>query len=161
MKKLSYLIPLIIWIILIATLSSQDYHTQSIKPFLKEHFTKEELKERLPDIQFKYNNRKINAQKDPFHFIEFIFRKTAHVVVYAILAICLFIALKIRLANQWKRVGVTLGATLLIAALDEWNQFMSSSRTGSVKDMMIDLIGACLGLMIVILVSAWKERQQK
>lgn len=69
-------------------------------------------------------------------------RKGAHVVVYGILG-----------ALAWlgdRRIAVCLGATALVAIADEVRQSMTATRSGSGWDVLLDLGGAALAIVIVI-----------
>lgn len=61
-------------------------------------------------------------------------RKTAHLVVYGILA-----ALTWRADRRW---AVVLSVALLVAGTDEWLQSRTATRTGSPWDVALDLAGA-------------------
>ncbi len=73
--------------------------------------------------------------------VNFMIRKTAHVVVYGILA-----------ALAWraeKRVSVAMIVALFVAVADEYSQGMTRSRTGSVWDVLLDLFGATLAVWLL------------
>ena len=83
--------------------------------------------------------------------MHFIFRKCAHVGEYAILALLL---LRAAIAmTDFKRsvpilyVGV-LSICLFVAATDEFHQMFVASRGALATDILIDFIGAILGLLI-------------
>ena len=61
-------------------------------------------------------------------------RKTAHVVVYGILA-----ALAWRADRRW---FVVIGIGVLVAATDEWMQSRTATRTGSPWDVLLDVAAA-------------------
>ena len=78
-------------------------------------------------------------------------RKCAHVIEYAILALLLWRALRSLPALSMK-MSVSFGAALLgctvFAATDEFHQSFVRSRTPSVHDVLLDVAGALLGLLI-------------
>ncbi len=80
------------------------------------------------------------------------FRKLGHVVVYSLLAIASW-----RAFSFWKRQGRlpwmppflwTLLTLVLYAASDEWHQTFVPTRSGSVRDVMVDTLGGLLGLVV-------------
>lgn len=79
--------------------------------------------------------------------VQLVVRKCAHLTEYAILAALLYRAL-----HQNRRPGPFFAVSFFIAgayaALDEFHQSFVASRTGSPWDVLIDCIGAFLGLLL-------------
>src|SRR6266508_6767183 len=83
--------------------------------------------------------------------ILFAMRKCAHVSEYAILALLLWRALRSGLAIGGKMlilVGAVLLGCAVFAASDEFHQSFVKSRTPSVRDVLLDVSGALMGLLI-------------
>ena len=81
---------------------------------------------------------------------DWLMRKTAHVVVYAILAGLLWRALSHDTNLLDKAVGwVTLGLVSAYAISDEIHQIFVPGRTGSVLDGCIDVLGGMLALYVL------------
>jgi VanZ family protein len=132
---LKYWLPLLVWLGVIfldsTDLMSTAHTSRFIVPFLRW------LK---PDISL-----------ETLASIHFIIRKCAHLSEYAILALLLLHALismtnlkpsaRILYASVW-------AACFLVAATDEFHQAFVVSRSASAKDVMIDSVGAILGLLI-------------
>ena len=80
-----------------------------------------------------------------------VIRKCAHVTEYAILALLLWRAVRSLSALSMK-MSTSFGAALLgcavFAASDEFHQSFVKSRTPSVRDVLLDVAGAVLGLLI-------------
>jgi VanZ family protein len=80
-----------------------------------------------------------------------VMRKCAHLAEYAILAILLWRALGSGTALRAKMpllFGTVLVFCAVFAASDEFHQFFVKSRTPSVRDVLLDVAGALLGLWI-------------
>jgi VanZ family protein len=78
-------------------------------------------------------------------------RKCAHVIEYAVLALLLWRALRSVPTLQTKLLMVfsaVLVGCALFAASDEFHQTFVKSRTPSVRDVLLDVTGALLGLLI-------------
>ncbi len=79
---------------------------------------------------------------------DFFAKKGGHMLGYAILAASFFHALNhhrnSRQSQFWKAVCLAI----IYAASDEWHQKFTPGRTASVRDVMIDGVGACLGLAL-------------
>ena len=88
----------------------------------------------------------------------FLFRKTGHIVGYATLSWLLFRAWRDtfpfpgrRWSIQWARISFFM--TALVACLDEWHQSYLPSRTGNLRDVLLDSTAALIaqGLIFLIL----------
>src|SRR6478609_2836257 len=78
-------------------------------------------------------------------------RKCAHVTEYAVLALLLWRALRNVPVLSTKTLmvfGAVLLGCALFAASDEFHQTFVKSRTPSVRDVLLDVAGASLGLLI-------------
>ena len=93
-------------------------------------------------------------------FIQFLFRKTAHVIEYAILAILLCNAL-IRRLIDFSQTGLIFKSVFICfiyAVFDEWHQSWSVDRIGSLMDVFIDTVGALFGTIIFVCVLNFKSK---
>jgi len=98
---------------------------------------------------------------EPLHFF---LRKGGHVFGYGLLSVLLFRAWRETLPAlgnpkwtfRWANIGV-LG-TALVASLDEWHQSFIPSRTGSVRDVILD---SCAGIGAQVLLLLWYAWSQK
>jgi VanZ family protein len=86
--------------------------------------------------------------------LQSIIRKGGHVTEYAILALLTLRALTrtsrlLPSTWSWRPVSLTLGLCALYAISDEFHQSFVSSRYGSPLDVLIDTVGAALGLGVV------------
>ena len=78
-------------------------------------------------------------------------RKSAHVIEYTVLALLLWRALRSVSIFRTKTLvafGAALLASAIFAASDEFHQTFVKSRTPSVRDVLLDVGGALLGLLI-------------
>jgi VanZ family protein len=83
-------------------------------------------------------------------------RKCAHVIEYAVLALLLWRALRntpILGAKMLVVFGAVMLGCALFAASDEFHQTFIKSRTPSVRDVLLDIAGAILGLLVGISVA--------
>ena len=82
--------------------------------------------------------------------VQFFMRKLAHVSEYAILAVLLYRAF-VHTALKGRR-ALSAGLVLLLcaayAATDEFHQSFVPSRTASLRDVMIDICGAMLAVIL-------------
>src|SRR6266480_5083067 len=130
-----YWMPVLIWLALIyvgsTDLMSAEHTSRFLGPFLRW------LK---PDVT-----------ADAIAKVQLFLRKVAHLTEYAILAALLWRAvysgtnLKIKISTLFVTVWAV---STLIAIADEFHQSLVASRTASIGDVRIDMIGAVVGLLI-------------
>lgn len=78
-----------------------------------------------------------------------VLRKLAHLVAYGTEgALMLRAARSGRTGRETRWMMQALGWTLLVASLDEFNQTFSPFRTGSPKDVLLDMTGAVLAVLL-------------
>lgn len=152
MKKWVYAILPLACIIIIFLFSATPYQEQDIKPMLASHIDLSPLEPLLSPIHFTYHGQEVSVQAvGIYSVVEFFIRKGAHFTVYFTLAILAFLALykgfglKYRLSLQ-----LALVVSILYACFDEFHQSLTPDRTPYVGDVVIDTIGACVGLFVVI-----------
>lgn len=86
-----------------------------------------------------------------FYWKDFVIKKTAHLIEYAILAILLYRAI---ISSGVKPKNAFLYAffiSIFYAITDEVHQIFTPGRGATVRDVVIDAIGAWIGLKIYIL----------
>jgi len=90
-----------------------------------------------------------------FEHWHFYIRKGGHVFGYGLLSILLFRAWRETLPSirnaRWtfRWAGIAVLGTALVASLDEWHQSFLPTRTGTVRDVILD---TCAGIAAQILV---------
>jgi len=136
-----YWLPVLIWLGLIVIgstdLMSAEHTSRIIGPVLRAF---------NPDI-----SAETIAQ------IQFVVRKTAHVMEYAILAALLWRALRagVRWQTRMLRLFIAVWFVCAVfAASDEFHQSFVPSRTASPIDVMIDIFGALIGVVICVFVAS-------
>lgn len=85
-------------------------------------------------------------------------RTVAHLATYALLAGLLLYALAGPRRPTLRSALVALALTALYAVSDELHQSLVPDRTGRAADVLIDLVGATLGLLIAALVLGSRDR---
>ena len=96
---------------------------------------------------------------DPFRFLvwHFYIRKSGHFVGYFGLSVLLFRAWRatipfagvVRWSVEWARIAFFMSA--LVACLDEWHQTYLPSRTGSLRDVLLDSTAALVAQVVIFL----------
>jgi VanZ family protein len=80
--------------------------------------------------------------------VQLVVRKCAHLTEYAILAALVHRAIRQRGERLLFAGSIAFAASAVVAALDEYAQSFVGSRTGTPWDVLIDCIGALIGLLI-------------
>ncbi len=133
---IKYWLPLLVWLGVIflgsTNLMSAEHTSRLIVPFLLW--------------------LKPGMAPDRILFILIVMRKCAHVGEYAVLALLLWRALRsVPTTLQPKRpilfIAVLI-ACAVFAASDEFHQSFFKSRTPSIRDVLLDVSGALIGLLI-------------
>jgi len=77
--------------------------------------------------------------------LDFIFKKTAHIIEYMILFVLLHRAFGFRSKNS---LANSFSIALLYAFLDETHQLFTPGRGGLIRDVGFDLTGLILGVLL-------------
>ncbi|UVI31616.1 VanZ family protein [Paenibacillus spongiae] len=148
-----FILLFLFWGVLIFLFSSQSYEEQSIIPFLQQHIDIAWARRVFPDIHITYMDTVYSPWHDPYRFIEFLFRKSAHLFMYASLAVIAFAMVYKFSRRLWLSALLPIVIAAAVAAADEWNQSLSSERTSSIYDVLIDVTGASLGIVVCLIVT--------
>ena len=85
------------------------------------------------------------------------FRKAAHMVEYGVLALLTWRAARQDLARL-PSSALALGLVLVIAIGDEARQAGLAVRSGSPRDVALDVAGGCLALALLLALRALRRR---
>lgn len=107
-----------------------------------------QLPEQLAPARSLTEDFLIYARANPV-ILEFMLRKTAHIVLFFFITIALFLVIRQYIKNPWVATGVTFVAGTLVAVLDEYHQSFVPGRWGSVVDVMIDMLGVSAAIMLI------------
>ena len=94
----------------------------------------------FPDLTFS----------DKRFWLRFV-RKGAHVAEYGVFAVLVLrLAIFLRHRPMLAQTALALTATLLLALLDEGRQGLLSNRTGSLRDVALDVAGGAAGIAVAM-----------
>ncbi|MEP7015767.1 MAG: VanZ family protein [Verrucomicrobiota bacterium] len=91
--------------------------------------------------------------------IHFFVRKLGHITEYAILAILLWRAVRGGTRFKTAFIAVWFGCAV-VGASDEFHQSFVASRTAAVGDVLIDICGALVGLVICSWISGTNRKRR-
>ena len=97
-------------------------------------------------VIFGFSSMSINKQVD-FNWWDFVIKKTAHMIEYAVLYFLVHRALSENQEKINKKVLIySLILCLIYAFSDEWHQTFVAGREGTLRDVGFDSIGMLLSL---------------
>ncbi|NBG87808.1 VanZ family protein [Isachenkonia alkalipeptolytica] len=82
--------------------------------------------------------------------IEFFLRKLAHIIVFFTLTLVLFFLLYQYISSKALSLFLSFTGGFVFALLDEIRQSFVPGRTGSLFDVMINMVGVSLGILVII-----------
>lgn len=87
-----------------------------------------------------------------FSLAEFLIRKTAHALEYALLGAAFAVPFAYQVGLSGKRLAfVSIACAAGYACADELHQLFVSGRSGRLLDVGIDTAGACIGVLLCLL----------
>jgi VanZ family protein len=144
-SKLFYWLPPILWMAAIFSFSTDTFSGENTGSLLFNVFHTV-----IPSLT-----------PEQFQPVHFLIRKAAHFTEYGILALLLFRAFRgnsgLRWAWRW-----AIYAWLILAAYslsDEFHQSFTHHRTSSIYDSLIDTSGGTVALLLIWLVSRFRQDQ--
>jgi len=144
---LRYWLPVILWCALIFGFSTEAGSSRRTSRILRPI-----LRWFNPDISDEAIRR-----------VQFAVRKAAHVAGYAVLALLVWRAK--RKTNQddrrpwdWREAGLAFAFAAAFAISDEFHQALVPSREGRIGDVLIDSLGAALGLLALRTYGRWRGK---
>ena len=134
-----YVGPLLLWMLLIFSLSTDAASADKTRPALKSI-----VRRLFPGLANRLSPRMVDR-------LDWNIRKTAHVTEYAILTLLAYRAIAFgNPAFRNRNVVLPFLIGVLYAASDEYHQSFSRSREGRAADVFFDTVGVMLGLLLCL-----------
>lgn len=96
------------------------------------------------------------ADADTLYLYHAAIRKMAHIFLYGVLCLLALRAFRI----YRRQIVLALCYVGLVAVVDEVNQSFDPARTATPWDVLLDLFGGAIAVVIYLLVSGWWKRRQ-
>lgn len=148
---------IILSMLAIAGFSNQEFERQDLSGRITKLPVLIDAVRQLPHLGFDYygNGVYIDNRIDPVGFVQFIVRKLGHLFLYGCLSLGLLISQRKEGKISLRRFCLSAFLVLLVAGMDEFNQRFVMGRSGSVKDIGIDMTAFLLVFVAIFL----KERE--
>lgn len=145
----------LVWLLIIGYFSHQPFQQQDIAPYIMAYPRLIHLVQHLPVIEFHYNTSLISSHSNTVQFIQFILRKLMHITIYGLFGLSLLLALLAGGKVKFRHWVVAALLVLGVATLDEFNQYLSSTRTGCKEDIAMDFFGYILFSSVLLVLKRW------
>lgn len=142
--RLAAFFPAVLWYRLIWGFSAQ---TADVSGTLSDGL----LWRALAAVSAAFAGAETTLQTASVEFLSFFVRKAAHMFLYFVLALLVYLALCRLFRCGAARTALALLTCGLLACLDEYHQTMVPGRSGEVRDVLVDLCGSAVMLAILAL----------
>ncbi len=136
-RKVIKIILILLWMVMIFLLSNEEAVKSSKKS--------DGLIIRSVEL-FTGKNLSVQEKEKVLKYLVFPVRKCAHLGLYLIFGILVISLLREYMVINIKLVLLSLLISFLYACSDEIHQLFVPGRSGEVRDVLIDTLGACLGI---------------
>lgn len=147
-RKVIKIILVLLWMVMIFLLSNEEAVKSSKKS--------DGLIIRSVEL-FTGKSLSVQEKEKVLKYLVFPVRKCAHLSLYLILGILVISLLREYMVINTKLVLLSLLICVLYACSDEIHQLFVPGRSGEVRDVLIDTLGACLGVSFYYLVYKKKK----
>ena len=101
-----------------------------------------------------------DTQTAAVELLSFFERKAAHMFLYFVLILLIWLALLPLVRGRKGQAALAASLCAVLAGLDEYHQTFIPGRSGEVRDVCVDLTGAAIALLLVVLL-LWTARRRK
>lgn len=95
-----------------------------------------------------YRNMTPEARNALIESLSFVVRKGAHMFLYFVLMGLLLLALRTLIQHSGCQAAAAAALCALLAGLDEYHQTFVPGRSGELRDVLVDLSGGCIFLLL-------------
>lgn len=163
-KRIILGILIIIWMITIFLFSSQDgMESESTSDIITNRIVNEniendiEIEENVDNTNNEDANNSVNVAKYNYEFemykgeVRLVVRKSAHFIIYLVGGFLLFNFFRTYNISLRNQIIYAILGIILYASSDEFHQLFVNGRTARVEDVLLDTLGAIVGILINII----------
>ena len=98
------------------------------------------------------------ARNAAVELLSFFERKAAHMFLYFVLILLLWLALLPLVRGKTRQVSLAAVLCALLAGLDEYHQTLIPGRSGQLRDVLLDSAGTAAGILLALFAGfLWKK----
>lgn len=105
-------------------------------------------------VMFLDNNAKLGLEEKQYlnfvKYLDIFMRKAAHIVEYAMLGAILYVVVSPSIHGIGKQIIFVIVFLMLAGCVDEFHQLYVLARDGKWQDVVVDMIGGSIGLMVTV-----------
>lgn len=163
-KRIILGILIIIWMITIFLFSSQDgMESENTSDIITNRLVNEtienniEIEENVDNTNNENINNSVNVAKYNYEFemykgeVRLVVRKSAHFIIYLVGGFLLFNFFRTYNISLRNQIIYAILGIILYASSDEFHQLFVNGRTARVEDVLLDTLGAIVGILINII----------
>ena len=151
----------ILIVVILFISSSETYKQQTSVPFLEKYLADKPFENWLSHVSFSYAGQDESfEQVGYFKLVEFFIRKAAHFTTYFLMASFLFLGLKNKIKKWRYSAIIAISFAAVYASLDEFHQSLTGGRSPLVQDVVLDTIGATMGVLLTLLILTLYNRKK-
>jgi len=149
LKKIAYLIFVIIWMLLVFMFSSENGS--------KSQETSKTVTKTIVKI-LTYNQDLTEEQQNILiNKLDYIVRKIAHFSIYAIGGVLIYNYINLYNIKVNKKIIISILIGGIYALFDEFHQYFISDRSAQILDVCIDIFGVLTGVALIYLIKKLKK----
>ena len=163
-KRIILGILIIIWMITIFLFSNQDgMESENTSDIITNRLVNEtiendiEIEENVDNTNNENINNSVNVAKYNYEFemykgeVRLVVRKSAHFIIYLVGGFLLFNFFRTYNISLRNQIIYAILGIILYASSDEFHQLFVNGRTARVEDVLLDTLGAIVGILINII----------
>ena len=93
--------------------------------------------------------------------IDSVFRKSAHIIIYAVFGGILYSLSNCFKMKEWRKLGICTSIVILISVLDELHKLPIDGRHFDIPDVFLNIVGGVVVLLIIAILNIIKHSQSE
>jgi VanZ family protein len=152
-KRIIAVITVLVWMIVIFIFSAMPSEESNSKSQRTINSVIEKILEITNDLGITDKHPSEGKMKQVIEKLNKPLRKVAHASEYCVLGIFIYLCLKACKIKNYKSIIISIVLAFIYACTDEFHQLFVNGRTGRFTDVLIDTMGAVIGIIIIYIIT--------